>query len=164
MNQKHAALALAIAAALAASPALAADKRSSVSVFGNVTVPDVGDNSGSLFVSYGYLLTDSLELEGGIGQFFSGGITATTLTVGAQYYFGSLGAAGSVVPYVKANLGRSSSSGGGSSANTFGGGGGVEFALSESASAFVEGVYQEVKITNFNTSQFSIQLGLKLRF
>lgn len=163
MNFKHAVLALAVAT-LATAPALAADKRSSVSIFGNVIVPEEGDNIGNVFLSYGYLLTDSIELEGGVGQTFSGGTTSTSLTFGAKYYFGTLGAAGRMVPYVKANVGRFSTSGGGGNSNAFGGGGGLEFAMTESASTFVEGVYQEVRSSGFDSSSFVLQVGVKLRF
>ena len=163
MNFRHAVLALAVAT-LAATPALAADKRSSISIFGNITVPEEGDNVGNVFLSYGYLLTDSLELEGGVGQTFSGGTTSTSLNFGAKYYFGTLGAAGRMVPYVKANVGRFSSSGGGGSLSSYGGGGGLEFAMTESASTFVEGIYQEVSASGFSSSSFVIQLVVKLRF
>ena len=164
MHPKQAAFALAIAAALAATPALAADKRSSVSIFGNVTIPEEGDNIGSLFVSYGYLMTDSLELEGGVSQTFSRGFTSTNVDFGVKYYFGSVGAARGAVPYVKGNIGRGTSSGGGSGSNTFGGGAGLEIPIGENTATFVEGVYQQVKFSGFSTSQFSMQVGLKLRF
>ncbi len=164
VNHKKAGFALAIATALAATPALAADKRSSVSLFGNITVPEEGDNNGSLFLSYGYLLTDSLELEGGVSQTFSRGFTSTNVDFGVKYYFGSVGSARGAVPYVKANIGRGTSSGGGSGSNTFGGGAGLEFPIGENTATFVEGVYQQVKFSGFSTSQFSMQVGLKLRF
>jgi hypothetical protein len=163
LNFKHAVLALAVAT-LAATPALAADKRSSISIFGNVTIPEEGDNSGNIFISYGYLLTDSIELEGGVGQFFSSGITSTSLNVGAKYYFGTVGAAGRMVPYARVSVGTSRNSGGGGNFSNFGGGGGLEFTMTESASAFVEGIYQQVRVSGFDSSAVVAQFGLKLRF
>jgi hypothetical protein len=165
-----------VAAALALSAgAQAADKRSSVSIFGNIVVPEEGENSGTVFISYGYLLTSALEIEGSIGQTYSAGFTSSILSGGLKYYFGAIGKAGAVVPYVKASAGRSTSTNAFSPDSTdYGGGVGVEFTMNESASTFIEGVFQSTKydtirVNGFNvggntSSQVLMQVGVKLRF
>lgn len=165
-----------VAAALALSAgAHAADKRSSISIFGNIIVPEEGDNVGTVFISYGYLLTSALEIEGSLGQTFSAGFTNSILNGGVKYYFGAIGKAGGVVPYVKASIGRSTSNNAFSpDSSDYGAGAGVEFAMNESASTFIEGVYQSTKydtirVNGFNvggntSSQIVMQVGVKLRF
>ncbi len=165
-----------LATALAVSgTALAADKRSSISVFGNITVPDEGDNSGYVALTYGYLLTSAIELEAGMSQFYAGGDTFTTINGGAKYYFGAVGKAGGIVPYVKAQVGRSTNTNAFSPDYTqYGGGGGVEFVLTEATSTFIEGVYLSTKYDTIRSngftfggntsSQIQFNVGIKLRF
>lgn len=156
--------ALAALALSLSTAAFAADKRSSISVFGNVTIPEEGENTGTVFLSYGYLLTDSIELEGNVGQMFSDGETTGLYGFTGKYYFRAVGAGASVLPYVKAgflafvpNVGDTLSG--------YQAGGGVEFTMGESASTFIEATFNSTKASGIPASNSTqINVGLKLRF
>lgn len=161
MKLKLALMAVAIAAT---STAMAADKRTSISVFGNLSKQSTGDASGTVFLSFGRLVTDSLELEVSLAESFSSGDTTTMLGGGVKYYFGAVGKAGAVVPYVRAGLQSASSSGGGARTSIIQAGGGVEFTMSESAATFVEAAYARYSTGNFTDNGVQVNVGIKLRF
>ena len=157
-----------LAAALAASStAFAADKRMSVSVFGNISGSADTDPQGFISTSIGYLLTDSLEVGGVLSQFLSGGAKGSTTTsfgANVKYYFGSVGKAGATVPYVMASAQSSSSSSGGSSSTLLQGGGGLEFTMTENAATFVEAAAQRVSTGSNSSTGYQMNIGIKLRF
>lgn len=157
-------LALAALALSLSTAAFAADKRSSISVFGNIIIPEEGDNTGTVFLSYGYLLTDSIEIEGSVGQTYSAGTTTGMYGLTGKYYFRSVGPGASVLPYVKAGF-LAMVPDQGDTASGYQAGGGVEFQMNESASTFIEATYNSTKISGFPASNSTqINVGLKLRF
>ena len=143
-------------------PSMAEEKKSSVSFFGNYNKPSNGNGSGSLNASYGYLVTPQLEVGVSVSESFSAGSTTTGLGGQAQYYFGAVGKAGSLLPYVKADL--LSFSGGAFSYTQYGGYGGLAYAMTESAEAFIEVGALNATINNTTTSSSQVNLGLKYRF
>ena len=168
---KHA-LVIAALAVAAASPSFAADKKSSISLFGNIVVPENGGNQGTVFLSYAHLFGSSWELEGSISQTYSssGGqdITFSTVGLGAKYYFSPVGGGGSVLPYLKVGFSSSTSNVASSIDYTSVlGGAGLEFAMNETASTFIEAVYQQNKYDSAfiqKDSSVIVNFGIKLRF
>lgn len=171
-------LAILVAALTLGSTAFAADKKQSISVFGNITIPEDGGNQGTVFLSFGHLFGDSWEFEGSIAQTYSsaGGsdITFSTLGIGGKYYFKPVGGAGKVLPYAKVGLSASRSNAPSPDYSSYLGGGGIEFAMNESASTFIEAVYSKDKydtmrsgnitIGGNTTSSIVFNVGVKLRF
>lgn len=166
------ALVIAALAAAVAGPVLAADKSQSISVFGNLTIPENGGSTGTVFLSFGQLLGSSWELEGSLGQVYSAsGNTETTVSIlgiGAKYYFRPVGGGGSVLPYLKLGASASRSSAANSiDYSSILGGAGLEFTMNESASTFIEAVYQQNRYDSAfvkDDSSVVVQVGIKLRF
>ena len=153
-----------IAAALAlSSSAFAADKKTSISVFGNVSGSSGADPVGTVAVSFGRLITDSFEVGAQYVTSFSSGNTFRIGGVNAKYYFGTVGKAGSVLPYVTAAVGASGSDQT-STGHNLQAGVGAEFVITESASTFVEAVYDRNTVNSRTTNGYQAQVGIKLRF
>jgi hypothetical protein len=153
-----------IAAALAvSSSAFAADKKTSISVFGNLSGSSGADPVGTVAVSFGRLLTDSFEVGAQYVTSFSSGNTFRMGGVNAKYYFGTVGKAGAVLPYVTAAVGANGSDTS-STGHSLQAGGGAEFVMTESASTFVEAVYDRNTISSHTTNGYQMQVGIKLRF
>lgn len=143
--------------------AQAADKRSSLSLSGNITVPEEGDTSGNVFFSYGFMVTPSIELEGTWGQTFSRGETSAILGFVGKYYFSPVGRGGAVLPYVKAGA-LVLVPDQGDNATGWQAGAGLEFAFNESASTFFEASYNNTKVNSFTSKDVQLNVGIKLRF
>lgn len=132
-------------------------KNQSVSVFGNYVKPSGGDGVGSIFGSYGFMPTENLELGVSAGASFSEGETSSHVGVNAKYFFGAIGRAGALVPYLKANVDR------GEGTTIYGGGVGAEYGLSESASLFAEALL--MKSSGSGSDKLSMVLvGITFRF
>jgi hypothetical protein len=171
-------LALAAFAMAFGTAGFAADKSSSASVFGNISSTKISGTSAftnaTVYGSYGRMLRESIEVELQLGQTISeagGGSKFTSTSIGAtgKYYFAPVGEGGAVSPYVKAGLRVNLDKASGSNGTGFGvqGGGGVEYALTESVSTFVEATYSRLKYSgdfDYTAGLFEINIGLKLRF
>lgn len=159
-------IALMAAAVALSSSAFAADKKTSISVFGNVSGQSGSDPMGTVSVSIGRLVTDSLELGAQYTTTMSGGSNGITTTMGgvnAKYYFGAVGKGGAVLPYLTVGV----LAAGSDTVDTYTmyqAGGGMEFTMTESASTFVEAVATRSKIGNTTSNGYTLQVGVKLRF
>jgi opacity protein-like surface antigen len=184
-------LAIAVLALAFGTAGFAADKRSSVSVFGNISnTKDEGSSANTnatIYGSYGFMLRDSIELEIQVGtniSEFGGGFTSTGFSTGlvGKYYFSPVGEGGALSPYAKAGLridvNESKSDDFKTTGTGFGlqVGGGVEYALTESVATFVEATYSRLKFDSdtesdfgdssfkYDSTVFEINIGLKIRF
>jgi|CXWL01.1.fsa_nt_gi opacity protein-like surface antigen len=153
---------LLVAAMLAvlSGSAMAQAKTQSFSISGNLIKPSGSDATGIVLASYGFMPTESIEVGLSVGAFFvPDADTETLVGVDAKYYFGAVGVAGSLVPYLKANVQHIAST------TMYGAGGGIDYALTESASVFVEAIVQKStgdESDSGNTSM--IKVGLAYRF
>ena len=159
-------LALAVAAAAAAAPtALAADKRLSVSAFGQVSKYSNSDASGNVYLSVGYLFTDSLEGQVVLNQTLGGAGEFTLLGLGGKYYFGGVTQAKSWLPYVHASYLKTLGSG--LEFNVARGGLGMDLPVNEAASITVEAAYvrqETAGVIKTKTNGSEVLVGLKIRF
>jgi opacity protein-like surface antigen len=152
--------------ALLSSSVMAQTKDRSVSVFGNYSKSSgVDGGNGSLYGSYGFLPTQSLELDVFVGVFFTSGADSDTTTlagVAAKYYFGSLGRAGALVPYLKADV--ATMHGGEFNQTIYGAGAGIDYALTESASVYLEILAHKSTKSEVSGTMTDLNLGLTYRF
>ncbi|MCW5636780.1 MAG: hypothetical protein KIT17_25850 [Rubrivivax sp.] len=153
------------AAATLALPAQAADKRLALSAFANVSKYSGSEATGSVFLSLGYLFTDSIEGEVRLSQTLGAG-EFTLVGAGGKYYFGGVTQAKAWLPYAHASYNQTFGSG--LDFNVLRGGVGVDLPLNEAASMSIEGAYvrQELKSGGSTTSSNGSELvvGLKFRF
>ena len=158
-------LALVCASAVAA-PAMAQEKKSSISAFGNYSkFGKDKDASGTVNVTYGYLLSPKLEVGVGVTEIF-GASSMTGVGGSAQYYLNPVGAPKQVNPYGKVDA--FVLDGSNFTATQVGFYAGVAYAATESTEFFVEAGAQN-KSSKFSTITTTddgtiIQFGLKLRF
>jgi hypothetical protein len=157
---------VAVAAVLSfATGAHAADKKLSISAFGQVSKYSGSDASGSIFLEGGYLFTDRLEGQVRLSQTLGAG-ELTLIGVGAKYYFGGVTQAKSWLPYAHASINRSV--GGSTDITLLRVGPGIDLPVNESTSVSIEGAYvrQEAKAFGFTnkTNGSEIVVGLKIRF
>jgi hypothetical protein len=172
-------LALAVFALTSGAAGLAADRSSSVSLFGNVSSTESSGSydftDATIYGSYGRLLGEAIEVEIQLGQSIgnsgSGSSRVTSTTVGAlaRYYFTRVGEVGSATPYLKAGLRVNFDKFGGRTSRGYGaqGGGGLEYSLNGGASTFVEGTYSRLKYSgrfDYTVGLFEVNVGLRLRF
>ncbi len=173
---KFASKLLAFAVCVAAlTPAMAQDKKSSIQFMGDVTVPEIGDPSGSATVGYGYLFSPKLEVGVFVSTRFSENSTFTFVGGSVQYYFKPIGKPGQTNFYVKGSAASGSMSttttgpfGGTFSSTflTFGGFGGIAYNMTESAEAFAEVGPESFMSSGSSgaTYQGKLNFGLKFRF
>ena len=144
----------------------AQSKDQSVSVFGNYSkTSGVDGGNGSLSGAYGFMAMQNLEISLFLGVNFTSGAQSDTATnggVAAKYYFGALGQAGSMVPYVKADIGTYKSDA--FSESFYGAGVGIDYALSESASLYLEAVAHKSTKSESSGTRTDLNLGLTYRF
>lgn len=164
---------LLVAAICAAAivPAMAQEKRSSISAYGNLTSDDFS-TSGNVNLGYGYLLTTHIEIGVNLMEIISSTNTGTsknttTMTmIGgvAQYYFRTVGSAG-INPYLKASA-FSISGGGGGSTTRAGGYVGISIPAGESAEMFVEAGGNSTSSSGGGKAQTGTEanFGMKYRF
>jgi opacity protein-like surface antigen len=152
--------------ALLSSSVMAQTKDQSISVFGNYSkVSGVDGGNGSLYGAYGFLPMESVELNVFLGVNFTSGANSDTTTlagVAAKYYFGSLGQAGKLVPYLKADL--ATMHGDALSQTIYGAGVGIDYALTESASIYLEALAHKSTKSEFSGTMTDLNLGLTYRF
>jgi hypothetical protein len=151
---------LLVAAMLAvlSGSAMAQAKTQSFSVSGMVFKASGADAIGQVAASYGFMPTEHLELGFTVGAQF-GEETESLGAVDAKYYFGAVGTAGSLVPYLKGNVQHMASS------TFYGLGGGLDYAMTESASFFIEAIAQKNTDSDEDSGTVSmIKLGLTYRF
>lgn len=137
MNISKNILTVAILAAIS-STAFAAEKGNEVSVYGSIinqTSPGPSSTTTIVNASYGRYFTERLALIGNVTVLNAGSAKATTLGVGAKYYFKS-GQKGDFVPFVAGSLNVGTMDFGGGSGTTIGirAGGGASYFVSETAS------------------------------
>jgi opacity protein-like surface antigen len=177
---------LAALALLMSPAAFSADKRSSISASGNIgstkTEVDTGFGTSSstatsadVFLGYGFLLTDSIELGLELGTNITEDNTGNTTTnmlvgVSGKYYFRPVGEGGRLLPYAKIGL-RVSTLDSDSASDTFTSygweaGGGLEFQVTENVSPFGEVSYSGLEEADdlFKTKALRFLVGIKLRF
>ena len=170
MKKKRTLLAGACAAvatmAVLALPAQAADKRLSLSAFANVSKYEDSEASGSVFLSLGYLFTDSIEGELRLSQTLGGAGEFTLLGAGGKYYFGGVAQTKAWLPYVHASYNKTL--GGGLDFTVARGGLGVDLPLNEAASMSIEGAYVRQELSSgpvkTKTNGSELVVGLKYRF
>jgi hypothetical protein len=148
--------------AVLSTSVMAQSKDQSLSVFGNYSKTSGQDGgTGILMGSYGFMPTENIEVGFSLGAVFVSGTDSDTMTLAgasAKYYFGAIGRAGAMVPYVKADI----QSFDGESA--YGGGVGIDYGLSESASLFLEAVAHKSTDSDASGTTTQLNLGLYYRF
>jgi hypothetical protein len=157
---------IAAALAVAATGAMAQAKPNSISLFGNVEKASGGDASGSLFFSYGRMLTESLEGEFSISQNF-GSDETTGVGLGLKYYLSPIGKAGATAPYLGVRTFAFTGDLKYTSAEALTG---LEYGITESASLFGE-LFAGTRKFSGSGSEFlsdgntaGLRVGLRLRF
>lgn len=156
----------AVAAVSFAGGAHAADKKLSLSAFGQVSKYSGSEATGTIFLEGGYLFTDRLEGQVRLSQTLGGSNEFTLLGAGAKYYFGGVSQAKSWLPYVHASFNKSV--GGDIDYTLLRAGPGMDLPVNEAASVSIEAAYvrQEAKSGGFTTKSngTEIVVGLKIRF
>jgi opacity protein-like surface antigen len=159
-------LALVACASVVALPAMAQEKKSSISAFGNYSkFSKDKDAQGNVNVAYGYLVSPQLELGITLTETF-GAASMTGVGGQAQYYFNAVGKPKQVNPYGKVDA--FSLDGSGVTATQYGLYLGAEYEVSESTAVFLEAGSQSksAKAGGFTSDDNGtiINFGLKLRF
>jgi len=155
-----------VCASAVAVPAMAQEKKSSISAFGNYSKYGKSkDASGNVNLNYGYLVSPKLEVGVGVTETF-GASSSTGVGGSAQYYLNPVGVPKQVNPYGKVDA--FVLDGTGFTATQFGAYVGVAYSATESTEFFVEAG------TQMQSQKFSgrtvdddgvlVQFGLKLRF
>jgi opacity protein-like surface antigen len=173
---------LAAVALLMSPAAFSADKRSSISASGNLSSTKTEASgfestatSADIFLGYGFLLTDSIELGAELGTNITEddtGDTTTSMLIGVtgKYYFRPVGDGGRLLPYAKLGV-RIAQLDSDSADDTFTSygwevGGGLEFQVTENVSPFGEVSYSGLDEADdlFKTKALRFLVGIKLRF
>jgi hypothetical protein len=158
--------AVVVCAAVVSLPAMAQEKKSSISAFGNYSKFDKDkDASGNVNVGYGYLVSPQLEVGVQLLQTF-GATPITGIGGNVQYYLNAVGRPNQVNPYGKVDA--LSLTGTGFDATQYDIYFGIAYAVTESTEVFVEAGSQSksAKFGNVKTDDNGtvVNFGLKLRF
>lgn len=138
---------------------MAQAKNQSFSISGNLIKPSGSDATGMVMASYGFMPTQNIEVGVTAGAFFvPDADTETLLGVQAKYYFGAVGTAGALVPYLKANVQHMADT------TFYGAGGGIDYSMTESASLFLEVIAQKNTDSDYSGTTSMVQIGLAYRF
>ncbi len=143
--------------AMMSGSVMAQSKDQSFSIYGNYMKSSGSDAFGSLSGSYGFLPTQNIEVALSVTTSF-GEETTTSYGIGGKYYFGAIGTAGAMIPYLKANVMSVEST------TLYGAGAGLEYGLSESAGIFVEAIAQKNSDSDSSGTMTMVVLGLNYRF
>jgi hypothetical protein len=143
--------------AMMSGSVMAQSKDQSLSIFGNYMKSSGSDAIGLVAGSYGFLPTPNIEVNVTIAAVFAED-TITSYGAGAKYYFGAVGTAGAMIPYLKAEVMSADSE------TMYGGGAGIEYGLSESAGLFIEALATKNSGSDSSGTVSRINLGLNYRF
>jgi hypothetical protein len=168
---------LLVAAMCAAAlvPAMAQEKRSSISLSGTYSKSGDADGNANVTGSYGFMYNPRLEL-GVFDMLFAGnGFLMNAVGVQAQYYMNPVGKVGAWNPYVKANVGATTTSidtvdfAGRSTTTTstgtsLGGTVGIANNLTESTELFFEVGGTQNSSSGTSETGVAANVGLKIRF
>lgn len=168
-------LLIAAMCAAAVVPAMAQEKKSSISLSGTYSKSGDADGNANLMGTYGFMYSPRLEL-GVFDMLFAGeGFLMNAIGVQAQYYMNPVGKVGAWNPYIKGNLGAMTSSmdttdfRGQATTNTttgtsIGGAIGVANNLSESTELFFEVGGTQNSVDGNSDTGMAANVGLKIRF
>ncbi len=169
-------LLLAAMCAAAVVPAMAQEKKSSISLSGTYSKSGDADGNANLMGTYGFMYSPRLEL-GVFDMLFAGdGFLMNSIGAQAQYYMNPVGKVGAWNPYVKANIGATTTSmdtvdfrTGRSTTTTttgtaIGGAVGVANNLSESTELFFEIGGTQNSSDGTSETGMAANVGLKIRF
>jgi hypothetical protein len=163
-------LLLAAVCAAAIVPAMAQEKRSSISLSGTYSKTGSQDGNANVTGSYGFMYRPNIEL-GVFDMLFAGsGFTMNSIGGQVQYYLNPVGRVGTWNPYGKVSLGSSMmsiDSGGKTNTSTgFSVGGAVGAAnnLTESTELFIEVGATSNSYSGTTETGTAANIGLKIRF
>lgn len=156
---KHKLLACLLGAFMIA-PAMAQEKKNSISMFGNYT--SMGNTeTGMVYGHLGHLMSDKLEVGVSLMQIF-GSFSSTGYGVDAQYYFSPVGKAGAINPYLKGDV--FFINGSGVTSTQTGVSVGVALAASETSEYFAEYGFLNQSSSGRSQSGSQLNVGIKIRF